>query len=109
MITVSSLYPNTESSNFDMDYYCNKHIPMVQEKLGSALKGVTVEAGFKGVEPGSAPAFLSMGHLLFESFENFQTAFGPHANEMRADRANFTNIEPLVLMSNIKIGTALDN
>jgi hypothetical protein len=30
MIKVSVLYPNNEGSKFDMSYYCNTHIPMVQ-------------------------------------------------------------------------------
>ena len=40
MIKVSVLYPNTEGSRFDMDYYVNKHMPMVQSKLGSSCLGV---------------------------------------------------------------------
>jgi len=45
MIKVSVLYPNNEGSKFDMSYYCNSHIPMVQEKLGKVCKGVAVEQG----------------------------------------------------------------
>ena len=43
MIKVSVFYPNNEGCRFDMDYYCNSHIPMVREKLGADLKGVSVE------------------------------------------------------------------
>ena len=28
MIKVSVLYPNTEGSKFDLDYYVNSHMPM---------------------------------------------------------------------------------
>ena len=66
MIKVSVLYPNNEGSKFDMSYYCNTHIPMVQEKLGKACKGVAVEQGVSGATPGSRPAFVAMGHLYFE-------------------------------------------
>jgi uncharacterized protein (TIGR02118 family) len=45
MIKVSVLYPNTEGKKFDMEYYCSKHIPMVQQKLGAACKGAAVDAG----------------------------------------------------------------
>jgi len=64
MIKVSVLYPNNEGSKFDMSYYCNSHIPMVQEKLGKACKGVAVEQGVSGATPGSRPAFIAMGHLF---------------------------------------------
>jgi hypothetical protein len=37
MIKVSVLYPNKEGSKFDLGYYLNSHIPMVQEKLGASL------------------------------------------------------------------------
>ena len=53
MIRVSVLYPNNEGSNFDMDYYCNKHIPMVKDKLGAACKGVAVDQGMGGAAPGA--------------------------------------------------------
>ncbi len=34
MITVSVFYSNEVGKKFDMSYYCDKHIPMCQEKLG---------------------------------------------------------------------------
>src|SRR4030067_1560463 len=79
MIKVSVFYPNTEGKKFDMAYYCNKHIPMVQQKLGAACKHVNVEQGLSGGQPGSKATYIAMGHLYFDSVEAFQTAFGPHA------------------------------
>jgi len=54
-----------------MDYYCNSHIPMVQEKLGGAFKGGSVEQGLGGIKPGSPPIYFAMAHLLFDSVEAF--------------------------------------
>ena len=45
MIKVSVFYPNNEGSKFDMNYYCNTHMPMVRQKLGAACKGAAVEQG----------------------------------------------------------------
>ena len=42
MIKVSVLYPNTTGCKFDMSYYVDKHMPMVQNKLGPACKRVAV-------------------------------------------------------------------
>ncbi len=103
MIKVSVLYPNEEGKKFDMDYYCNSHIPMVQEKLGSALKGGAVEQGLGGMEPGSPATYVAMGHLLFDSVEAFQSAFGPHAETIMADVPNFTDIQPVFQISEVKI------
>ena len=43
MIKVTVLYPADKGSKFDIDYYCNKHMPMVQQKLGTACKRSAVE------------------------------------------------------------------
>ncbi len=103
MIKVSVFYPNNEGCKFDMDYYCNSHIPMVQEKLGEALKGVAVEQGLGGAEPGSQATYVAMGHLLFDSVEAFQSAFGPHAETIMADIPNYTDIQPTIQISEVKM------
>lgn len=103
MIKVSVLYPNNEGSNFDMDYYCNNHIPMVQKKLGPACKRVAVEEGLSGGDPGSRATYIAMGHLYFDSVEEFQASFGPHANEIMGDIPNYTDIQPMLQISEVKI------
>lgn len=69
MVKVSVLYPNGAGTKFDMTYYLNQHIPMVRRLLGSALKGVTVEHGISGEEPGSLAPYIATGHLLFDSVQ----------------------------------------
>jgi len=101
MIKVSVFYPERAGSKFDMDYYCNTHIPMVREKLGAACKGAAVEQGMSGATPGSRPGFIAMGHLYFESVEEFQTVFGPHAEAIMAD--NYTDIQPTIQISEVKV------
>jgi len=103
MIKVSVLYPNAEGSKFDMDYYCRSHIPMVREKLGAACKGAAVEQGMSGATPGSRPGFIAMGHLYFDSVEAFQSAFGPHAQAIMADIPNYTDIQPTIQISEVKV------
>lgn len=103
MIKVSVLYPNRPGSKFDIDYYCSKHIPMVREKLGAACKGMAVEHGIAGMPPGSAPAYIAMGHIYCDSAEAFQAAFAPHAQEIMGDIPNYTDIEPIIQISEVKI------
>jgi uncharacterized protein (TIGR02118 family) len=103
MIKVSVLYANQDGSKFDMDYYCKSHMPMVQQKLGAACKGVAVEHGLSGATPGSRPAYIAMGHLYFDSAEAFQAAFGPHAQAIMADIPNYTDIQPTILVSEVKV------
>jgi uncharacterized protein (TIGR02118 family) len=103
MIKVSVFYPHKEDFKFDMDYYTNSHIPMVGEKLDSALKGVSMEQGIGGPEPGSPPIYHAMIHMLFDSVEAFQGAFGPHAEAIMGDLPNYTDIEPVIQISEVKI------
>jgi|SRR5436305_490297 len=103
MIKVSIFYPNKEGGWFDLDYYLNKHIPMTIEKLGSSLKGVSVEHGVSGVQSGTKPAYLVMCNCTFESSEAFLAAFMPHAEVLHADMPNYTDIEPMRQLSEIKM------
>ncbi|HEV2187273.1 MAG TPA: EthD family reductase [Stellaceae bacterium] len=103
MIKVSVLYPNKPGAKFDMDYYCNKHFPMVRQKLGAAVKGVAVEQGIAGGAPGSPATFIAMGHLYCDSVEAFQAAFAPHAQEIMGDIPNYTDIEPTLQISDVKL------
>ncbi len=103
MIKVSVFYPNSEGSQFDMDYYCNQHIPMVQQTLGDACKKAAVDAGIGGIAPGAPAAYVAMAHLYFDSVEAFQAAFGPHAEEIMADIPNYTDIEPIIQVSEVKV------
>lgn len=103
MIKVSILYPNKADSRFDLDYYLNTHMPMSIQKLGSALRSVVVEQGVSGVVPGSQPAYVAMCHLFFDSVEAFLDAFMPHAAVLQGDIANYTDIEPVIQYSEVKI------
>ncbi|NIQ89489.1 MAG: EthD family reductase, partial [Gammaproteobacteria bacterium] len=68
---------------------CNKHIPMVQEKLGNACKDAAIYEGLGGGEPGSPAPYVAMVHLSFDSIEAFQTAYAPHAETIMADVPNY--------------------
>jgi uncharacterized protein (TIGR02118 family) len=103
MIKVSVFYPNSAGCRFDMDYYVRKHIPMVQKKLGAALKGVAVEQGLSGSAPGTPATYVACGHLLFETVEAFQASFGPHSEAILADVPNYTNLQPIIQIGEVKI------
>jgi len=103
MVKVSVLYPNGEGKHFDMEYYVNKHLPMVGKLIGDALKGATVEKGIGSVEPGSIAPFAGMGNMYFESVEDFGNVFGPNAEKIMGDLPNFTNIEPTIQISEVMV------
>ena len=101
MIKLSALYERKEGSKFDHDYYRDSHMPMVAKKLGSALKGTGIEKGVAGGEPDSKAPFVCIGHMKFDSVEDFQQAFGPNAEEIMADIPNYTDLQPTIQISEI--------
>jgi uncharacterized protein (TIGR02118 family) len=103
MVRINILYPNT--GRFDMDYYLNTHMPMSIAKLAAhrGFKGVSVESGLGGAEPGSPPAFVALCHFLFDSAEDFMEAFAPHAAVLQGDMRNYTDIEPVIQVSEVAI------
>lgn len=103
MIKVSVLYPNRESTKFDMTYYLNRHIPIVRQLLGSALKGVSVEQGISGEEPQSPAPYVTTCHLLFDSVQAYQASFGPHAQEIIEDIPKYTDSEPLIQIGEVRL------
>jgi uncharacterized protein (TIGR02118 family) len=103
MIKVSVFYPNIEGKRFDMDYYCTKHMALVQQKLGAACRRVAVDQGLSGVQPGSSPTYIAMGHLYFDSIEAFQAAFAPQAAAIMADIPNYTDIDATIQISEVKL------
>jgi uncharacterized protein (TIGR02118 family) len=103
MVKVSVLYPNTAGCKFDMTYYLAKHMPMVKQKLGAACKSMAVEEGIAGGAPGAPATYVAMGHLYFDSSDAFQSAFGPHAQDILGDIPNYTNIQPTIQISEVKM------
>jgi uncharacterized protein (TIGR02118 family) len=103
MIKVSVLYPSGAGKHFNMDYYCNTHVPMVAGLLGESVKGATVEKGIGSAEPGSSATYAAMGNLYFDSMGSFENSFGPNAEKIRGDLPNFTNIEPIIQISEVMI------
>jgi uncharacterized protein (TIGR02118 family) len=103
MIRVSVLYPQKAGTRFDWSYYLGTHMPMVRRKLGAALKNVAVEQGMAGGAPGTPAAFVAVCHLGFDSVAAFQAAFDPHAKEIMGDIPNYTEIQPIIQLSEVKI------
>ena len=103
MIKVSVMYPNSSDVTFDIDYYCDTHLPLVSRLLGDVLKSGAVDYGVAGGVPGVEAPFVAMGHMTFNSVEEFQEAFAPNAEAIMSDLPNFTNAQPQIQISEIKI------
>jgi len=103
MTKISILYPNSQGSRFDMRYYVDTHMPLSIELLSAhpGFRGVSVERGLGGAEPGTDAAYVAMCHFLFDSIEDFMAAFVPHATRLQGDMPSYTDIEPIIQFSEV--------
>lgn len=104
MIKVSVMYPDAPGARFDHDYYRDKHMPLVKARMGGHCRSYTVDKGLAGGAPGQPATYVAMCHLYCDSVESFQAGFGPHAQEIMADIPNYTNLAPVVQISEVVVG-----
>ena len=104
MIKVSVMYPNTAGARFDHTYYRDRHMPLLKARMGDACKHYTVERGLAGGAPGAPAPYVAMCHIFADSVESFQAGFGPHAKEILNDIANYTDLQPVMQISEVRVG-----
>jgi uncharacterized protein (TIGR02118 family) len=99
MIAVTVMYPKTEGSTFDFEYYLDKHIPLAKARFGEfGLMDVRLVRG-SGLMDGAPPMYTLIGELVFPSLQNVQDAVAKHGAEIMADIPNFSNVQPVIQIS----------
>ena len=101
LIKVSIMYPFAEGKTFNMEYYETKHMPMVAGFLGSNLAKYTIEKGFASGIPNTPLPFIAIGTFYVKNLSDYQAAIGPNRDSIRSDIPNYTNISPIILVSEI--------
>ena len=99
MIKVTFLYPKTAGGRFDFDYYLTKHLELSRSVFGPVLRGLEIDRGISGIEPGSESPYHAAAHLKFDSVEDFYGALMPRLEELRADVTNYTDTETIIQIS----------
>ncbi len=101
MIRVSVYYPGQPNARFDHAYYAREHRALVRERLTPfGLKSVEIERGVAGLG-GSPPLYVAVGHLVFDSLEDFERGWAAHGEAIVADVPRYTTAQPLVQISEI--------
>src|SRR3712207_4467546 len=94
MIRVLVLYQYGPGKRFDHQYYLQRHIPMVEERLRPhGLISVEVDAGLRGMKPGDPPIALTACMLLFGSLAEFEAGMAVEGTAILSDIPNYTNME----------------
>jgi uncharacterized protein (TIGR02118 family) len=101
LIKVSIMYPFAEGKTFNMEYYETKHMPMVAGFLGSNLVKYTIEKGLGNGIPNQPLPYMAIGIFYVKSLADYQAAIGPNRDAIRADIANYTDVAPVILVSEV--------
>jgi len=102
MFKVTILYPNGEGKTFDMDYYEEKHMPMVAGYLGSNLTLYEIDKGVSGRTPQDKAPFLAMGYFYVADIAAYNQAIASNRDAIISDFKNYTNVMPVIQISEIK-------
>lgn len=102
MIKVAILYPNGNDKTFDMDYYEKTHMPMVAGFLGKNLKFYEIDKGIAGRTPEDKIPFLAIGYFYVQHIDEYNKAIAKNRDAIVSDFKNYTNIQPVVQISEIK-------
>jgi len=101
LIKVSIMYPLAEGKTFNMEYYENKHMPMVAAFLGPNLVKYTIEKGIASGISNQPLPYMAIGTFFVKSFDDYQAAIAPKREAIRADFSNYTNVAPIILVSEV--------
>jgi uncharacterized protein (TIGR02118 family) len=98
MVRVAVLYPRTDGKKFDLEYYKNHHMQLVKQRL-TPLR-IEIDLGVPNARGQNAP-YIAIGYMTFGSMDELVTRYGAAAKELRADISNYTDIDPIMQISEV--------
>lgn len=102
MFKVAILYPNGDNKTFDMEYYEKKHMPMVAGFLGKNLRFYEIDRGIGGRTPTDNIPFVAVGYFYIDNVDEYNKTVAQNRDTIVNDIRNYTNILPVVQISEIK-------
>jgi len=98
-VSLQVLYPISDGTTFDYDYYTSTHFDLVGDHMGDHLESMLVTKGLAG-GPDVPPGFHAVASLVFKDQDALNAAMGA-AQPVLADIANFTNVQPQMLIGEV--------
>ena len=94
MQSVMIMYPKSDGTHFDMDYYTSKHMPMFAEALGEVCQGW-------GVMQPMGDDYHAIAWAMVSDMASFGAAMQERGGPVLADVPNYTNTQPSMIMGSI--------
>lgn len=102
MFKVEIFYPDGEGKTFDMDYYEKKHMPMVAGFIGKNLRFYEIDKGISGRTPTDKALYVAIGYFYITDVAEYNKAIAQNRDAIVNDFKNYTNIQPVIQISEIK-------
>jgi uncharacterized protein (TIGR02118 family) len=99
-----SCIPIHGASDSTMSTTATSTLPLVKARMGESCKYYTVDKGLAGATPDAPATYVAMCHIFCDSVEAFQAGFGPHAKEIMADIPKYTDLSPVIQISEVVVG-----
>jgi uncharacterized protein (TIGR02118 family) len=101
MIRVTISYPAQEGARFDFDYYQSTHAELVKTQLSPhGMKSLEINKPLAD-GAGKAPPVVALATMLFDDLDAFKAAMGAGGKALAVDTANYTDLRPTVLISQV--------
>lgn len=102
MFKVEILYPNGEGKTFDMEYYEQKHMPMMAGFIGKNLVYYEIDKGISGRTPTDKSPFLAIGYFYINDIAAYNKVIAQNIDTILSDIKKYTNIQPTIQISEIR-------
>ena len=93
------MYPTTEGTKFDYDYYFGTHMNLVAEHMGQHLHSTLVTKGLAG-GPDTPPGLYAVATMVFADQQQMDAAMAL-SGPVLADIPNFTDTKPQMLIGEV--------
>ncbi|MCK0150371.1 EthD family reductase [Marivita sp. S6314] len=98
-LTLQVIYPISDDTHFDYDYYLGTHMPLVGEHMGAHIDSTLVTKGLAG-GPDAPPQTYAIASMVFADKSALDAAMAA-AGPVVADIKNFTNTTPQMLVGEV--------
>ncbi|MQY42342.1 EthD family reductase [Epibacterium sp. SM1969] len=98
-VSLQVIYPVSDQSRFDFDYYMSTHMKIVDDTMGPHVEQVVITKGLAG-GPDQPAAYHAVATIIFgdqDAMDQAMAAAGPAV----ADIPNFTNVQPDLLIGEV--------
>ena len=98
-LSLQVIYPITDDTSFDMEYYLGTHAAIVEEHMGAHIASAQVTKGIAG-GPDAPPPFYAVFTATFADQAAMDAAM-KQSGPVIADVPNFTNTQPHTLIGEV--------